>query len=138
MVLYKIVNECRRLENEFRWGYQFKWDQGDFETKIEDPETGDFFCPDVVDVHNKIIIEHEEEAKANTGYHKAKKHRGHTDYTNTRDRKRDAFYKKLGFEVLKIWESDKQWKTKLKQFLVNHYTSVKIESLRQRKHGVPL
>lgn len=136
MQLYPIVQECKRLESIYNWGFKFEWDQGDFETRIDISEDGvwskgsnilpvsgfEMFCPDIVEFSDQFIIEFEEEAKPNTGYHRAKKHKGHfQELLTVRDEIRDKYYKLAGFEVLKIWESDGEWKVKLKKFLVDRF-----------------
>ena len=76
-VLNKIYQKCNKLEKEFNWGFEFDEDSGDFETAIEiDEKTKkarrptvttwgeieNLFVPDIMDFHNKIIIEYEEES----------------------------------------------------------------------------
>jgi len=107
-------------------------DDGNYETRLDINENGDYFlgngklpligyemfCPDLLCWNDGIIIEFEEEAKKNTGFMKAKKHKGHTEYTNTRDTRRDNHYRK--FILLKIWESDMKsdlWKRKIQSML---------------------
>ena len=75
-----------------------------------------------MDWHRKLIIEYEEEAGKKKGAFGAKwGKRGHTEYTNTRDKRRDDHYNK--FSMLKIWEhelKDETWKKKLFNFLDYH------------------
>lgn len=129
MSLYPIYAECKRLNDEFNFGFHFTWDQGSYETRIDINEDGNCFlgngklpligytmkCPDILDFHNKIIIEFEEECKPDKG---ARKRKGHFDI-GTKDTQRDTLYNKAKFDVLKIWQSDKEWKKTLKKFL--HY-----------------
>jgi len=144
MSLYPIVQECRRLEGQYNWGYQFKWDQGDYETVITINSDGSWesighkvgtvhynkiYVPDIIDFHNKIIIEFEEEAKPNTGYLGAKKHKGHfQELPTSRDEERDSWYELAKFDVLKIYESQKDWKERLKNFLLNHFIKTNVEA----------
>lgn len=135
--LYPIVQEARRISDEFHLGFSFKWDQGDYETRIDISEQGycflgngqlpligyQIFCPDILDYHNKIIIEFEEESKPNKG---AKRRKGHFEF-NKRDVRRDEYYKLGKFDVLKIWESNKNWKEDLKQFLIITHAKRKLD-----------
>lgn len=129
--LFPIVQEARRISEEYNLGFSFRWDQGDYETRIDISDLGtcfigngklpligfEMFCPDILDFHNKIIIEYEEEAKPNKG---AKRRKGHFE-GNNRDLRRDWAYTRARFDYLKIWESDKNWKDTLKQFLIKTY-----------------
>ena len=120
------------LNKERNWNFIFRVDDGDMETRIDCHENGDvrlgnnqlpligyeMQCPDLLCWDRSIIIEFEEEAKKNTGFMKAKKHKGHTEYTNTKDTRRDNHYRK--FILLKIWESDMKsdlWKRKIQSML---------------------
>src|SRR5579871_458419 len=117
--LHRINRYVMILNKEKNWYFNFKVDNGSFETRIDCNENGhvvlgngqlpligyEMNCPDLLDWNDGIIIEFEEEAKKNTGYFHAKKNKGHSDYTNTKDTIRDSHYKK--FILLKIWESDK-------------------------------
>lgn len=62
-------------------------------------------CPDLLDLKNKIIIEYEEESKPQKRAKIIKK--GHFEESE-RDERRDGFYKKNGFRILKIWDHDSQ------------------------------
>jgi len=138
--LHCLYNKIRELSNEHGWHFQFKVDDGNFETAIIIGMDGEWqlpgpesmqelklqefqeklFCPDLIELYQKIIIEFEELAKPNTGYLGAKMHKGHTDYTNSRDSVRDEYYGKTGFHVLKIYENeykDGSWISKLEKFL---------------------
>ena len=143
MRIFPIVQEARRLEKKYNWGYEFHWDQGTFETAIVFKENGtwerptfiqswaevraknlDLFCPDIIDFQKKIIIEFEEESLPMKGPKIRKK--GHWEESK-RDSRRDKFYKKGKFSVLKIWESeyqsaDNEWGRKLDSFLVGCFT----------------
>jgi hypothetical protein len=75
----------------------------------------------LIDYYRQKIIEYEELASPNTGYLHAKKNKGHTDYVNTRDSRRDLYYSGAKFDVCKIWEhelKDDTWKIKLTNFLL--------------------
>jgi len=131
MSLYPVYQECKKISDELNFGFSFKWDQGDYETRIDINEDGncvlgngqlpligyEMFCPDILDYTNRIIIEFEEECQPDKG---AKKRKGHFEI-NTRDVRRGKYYNKAKFDLLRIWESDKQWKKTLKQFLVDTY-----------------
>jgi len=130
--LHKIYREVQALNKKYFWYFAFKVDDGSYETRIDVNDNGDtflgngrlpligyeMFCPDLMEWNRKLIIEFEEEASSNTGFMKAKKHKGHTEYTNTRDTRRDNHYRK--FTLLKIWKKDLKsdiWKRKLQSFL---------------------
>lgn len=138
--LHLVYSAVQSIAKMYGWHFQFKVDDGNFETaiiigmdgewKLPGPESMEelkarefqekLFCPDLIDYYQKLIIEYEELAKPNTGYLGAKMHKGHTDYTNSRDTIRDAYYNKAGFNVLKIFENelkDESWKAKLRTFL---------------------
>jgi len=129
--VYKQVNEIIK-NNELQ--LSFKIDHGTYETAIEfvgeksfhppisenwDSQP-DIFCPDLLDWHNKIIIEYEEEVgERRSGAFLAKKgHHREGDMDNKRDTRREKFYKHRGFHLLRIWESDESWREKLEKFLV--------------------
>ena len=134
--LNKIYRYVTELSQENQWPFVLKEDSGDKETAIMVLDNGmtlmppqqflqgEIFVPDIMDWHNKIIIEYEESAKPNTGHMKAKKHKGHSDYTNTRDSNRDNYYTKIAnppFKLLKIWDWNKTWQTDAKVFLEKCY-----------------
>jgi len=138
--LYDIYKEAIRLEKKHNWGFQFKVDEGCFETGIEffeteigivthHPPISDSWtaaqiiqCPDILDFTNRIIIEYEEETgNRRSGARMAKKGHGHPgELTNKRDSSRDSNYRRGGFRVLKIWETEyleEKWNKKLYKFL---------------------
>lgn len=137
--LHKIYEEIKKICKEYNWHQSFVVDDGRFETRIDIHSNGhwvrgngklplisyEMFCPDLIDFNKKCIIEFEEEAKANTGYFNAKKHKGHVQETLTvRDEVRDEAYGIAGFQLHKIWESDfksGKWKEYLKNFLGRFY-----------------
>ena len=112
----------------------FTIDHGTYETAIEFVGLKSFhppisenwdgepniFCPDLLDWHNKIIIEYEEEVgERRRGAFLAKKgHNREGDMDNKRDTRREKFYMHRGFHILRIWESDKLWEEKLEAFLI--------------------
>lgn len=133
--IHPIYRFATDLSKEKGWPFQFKEDSGDYETAIliekftgdcrKPPTNGKFnwagywelFCPDILDFNNKIIIEYEEEAKPNTR-NGAKLNKGHfPEQLNKRDQRRDMFYEIAKFRVCKIWESHKDWKPTLEDFL---------------------
>jgi len=139
-ILFKIYNEIIRLNKVNSWYFNFKLDSGDYETRIDITETGlvmlgngrlplpgyEMKCPDLLDYSKKAIIEFEESAKKSTGYFHAELHKGHTEYTNTRDTERDKLYSLIKFQVLKIWDwelKNDSWKEKLESFLKSIHQS---------------
>jgi hypothetical protein len=139
--LMKIYRECVRLCKKYRWPFAFTVDHGTYETAIEFIDSKPYhppisenwdskpiiFCPDLLDYHNKIIIEYEEEVgKRLPGAKLAVKgHHREGDMDNKRDFKRTIYYESGGFRVLRIYESDILWHKKLKEFL----GSMNIESI---------
>ncbi len=135
--LFPIVQEARRISDEFNLGFSFKWDQGDYETRVDISESGHtwlgsgqlplvgyrIFCPDILDYHNKIILEYDEESKPNKG---AKRRKGHFE-GNKRDERRKWYYTIAKFDFFIIWQSNKNWKEDLKQFLIKTYAKRKID-----------
>jgi len=116
--------------------YQFKTDDGTYETAIEFWAMGyhhppksqsweevkekgnQIKCPDLLDYYNKLIIEYEEESKPGKKGGKLGK-KGHTE-ESAKDTNRDQLYRIAGFKVLKIWESEynsNSYKKKLYEFL---------------------
>ena len=132
--LMKIYRECVELCKVHHLPYSFSVDHGTYETAIEFTDdklyhppisenwnqNPDIFCPDLLDYHNKIIIEYEEEVGERcSGAKLARKgHHREGDMDNKRDTRRAQFYKLGGFHILRIWESEKLWKEKLEKFLV--------------------
>ena len=144
--LHDIYNECRRLEKEFNWGFQWKVDNGAYETAIEFYETIQFpfkleayhppiskdwstvrflKCPDILhwdDKGVKIAIEYEEEPKlSKLGPKKGKK--GHSEF-NSKDVERNTLYKLSGIYLFQVWQThyeDGSYKKKLKKFLTDVY-----------------
>lgn len=133
--LFKIYYEIGSIKKRHGLNYNFKIDHGTFETGIEftaigyhhppiskswkesKKEGNDIFCPDLLDYENKIIVEYEEEPTAGKKGGKMGK-KGHTEESK-KDSRRDSFYSIGGFRVFKVWESDKDWRTNLEQFLLN-------------------
>jgi len=131
--LMKIYRKCVSLCKQYRWPFAFRVDHGTYETAIEFIDSKSYhppisanwdtkpviFCPDLLDYHNKIIIEYEEEVgKRLSGAKLAVK--GHTregDMDNKRDYRRNLYYERGGFNVLRIYESDIMWQIKLENFL---------------------
>lgn len=102
--LHIIYEEVKRLSLKHKWAYQFRVDDGDFETRVDIDTDGDWkrgdgklpsdgyeiFCPDLIDFNNLVIIEYEEEAKKHSGYFGAKLHKGHFEELETsRDERRN-------------------------------------------------
>jgi len=141
--LYRIVKYARELENKYNWGYNFKWDQGSFETAIlihnekqnmwQRPESNQtwkdiptsfaLFCPDIVDFDKKIIIEYDETpGKPRSGARLAKK--GHDpDGMDWRTEQRNLAYTRAGFNIKIILDTmeESKWKEELKKFLIKNY-----------------
>jgi len=132
--LFRIYEQIKKITKEHNLSCSFKIDHGTYETAIEFVGTLSFhppisenwdsdpniFCPDLLDWHNKIIIEYEEEVgERRRGAFLAKKgHHREGDMDNKRDTRREKFYMHRGFHILRIWESDKLWEKKLEAFLI--------------------
>lgn len=137
--LSAINKEIKLLTEKYDLPFKFETDKGTYETAIEfvgskpyhPPFSKDWstkpviFCPDLLDWHNKIIIEYEEEiGDRKPGAALAKKgHHREGDMDNKKDTRRGKYYKSGGFHVLRIWECDPNWHQKLETFL----TSISIE-----------
>lgn len=147
-VLHPIYRECINLEKENNWNFQFKEDSGDYETMLEfvdvggateklivyhPPKTVNWeawnkntsipICPDIMDFHNEIVIEVEEESTPGKKGGKLGK-KGHWAESK-RDTRRDDCYKKCNFRFCKIWQTEiknKVWKIKLFYFLADCFT----------------
>lgn len=133
--LFVIKEEISNVCKKHNLDYSFRVDLGNYETGLEfigsqvfhPPISKDWstnpiiLCPDLLDYNNKIIIEYEEEVgNRRTGARLAKKgHQREGDMDNSRDTRRNKFYNRGGFHVLRIWESDKDWKEKIETFLIN-------------------
>ena len=131
--LMKIYRECVHLCKEYELPFAFRVDHGTYETAIEFVDSKTYhppistnwdskpiiFCPDLLDYHNKIIIEYEEEVgKRLSGAKLAVKgHHREGDLDNKRDFRRTTYYENGGFSVLRIYESDIMWRKKLAEFL---------------------
>jgi hypothetical protein len=132
--LFRIYNQVKKIIKKHELLFSFKIDTGSYETAIEfikekpyhPPISKDWsnkpliFCPDLLDWHNKIIIEFEEEVgNKRPGAKLAKKgHHREGDMDNKRDTRRTIYYETGGFHTLRIWESDEFWKIKLEKFLL--------------------
>jgi hypothetical protein len=132
--LFVIKGEIRILCKKNNLDFSFKVDLGNYETALEfvgvnvfhPPISKDWstspiiLCPDLLDYHHRMIIEYEEEiGNRRAGAQLAKKgHNREGDFDNSRDSRRNKFYKRGGFHVLRLWESDKNWKEKLEEFLL--------------------
>jgi len=77
------------------------------------------FCPDLIDYGARAIIEFEEESKPQKGAKIIKK--GHFEESK-KDTRRDEAYKKAGFEVLKVWETEPNKNAKIRKFLTDVYS----------------
>lgn len=134
--LFKIKDEIRIICKKNNLDFSFKVDCGNYETALEfvgvtvfhPPFSKDWsanpiiLCPDLLDYHNRMIIEYEEEiGEKKTGARLAKKgHNRESDFDNSKDSRRNKFYKRGGFHILRIWESDQNWKEKLEKFLLKY------------------
>jgi len=114
--------------------FTFRVDHGTYETAIEftddklyhPPISANWdknpliFCPDLLDYHNKIIIEYEEEVGERcSGAKLARKgHHREGDMDTKRDDRRNLYYEYGNFSVLRIYESDILWRKKLEEFLL--------------------
>ena len=142
-VLHPIYRECINLTKDHGWPWSWKEDSGDFETMIQffegsipggnlafaHPPTAQNWddmeicnAPDILDFDNKIIIEYEEESRPGKRGGKLGK-KGHWA-DSKRDAARDMNYRRAGFRVCKIWESEMRkgpWELKLFHFLADCY-----------------
>lgn len=134
--LSPIFTYTMKINKDENLGFKFDLDSGHHETAIQIYENGmvirppmqnamifnKILEPDIMDYRNKIIIEFEEEAKPSTGFFHARLRHGHfPELLNQRDEERDKFYTKVAnppFRLLKIWQSNKNWKEDLSVFLV--------------------
>lgn len=132
--LFRIYKEINSIVKKHKLLFSFKIDHGTYDTAIEFIDTKSYhpplskdwstkpviFCPDLLDYHNKIIIEYEEEVgNRRSGAHLAKKgHNREGDMDTKRDSRRNRYYKQGGFRVLRIWDSEQNWKKKLEDFLL--------------------
>ncbi len=132
--LFRIYDAANSIIKKHSLLISFKIDHGTYETAIEfmgnhffHPPISknwdshpDIFCPDLLDWHNKIIIEYEEEVGPRmVGAFLAKKgHHREGDMDNKRDTRRGKYYTQAGFHMLRIWNSDESWKKKLEKFLL--------------------
>jgi len=131
--LFVIKEEIKKINKKNNLHNTFKVDLGNYETALEfvgsmvfhPPISKDWstnpviLCPDLLDYQNKLIIEYEEEVgNRRTGARLAKKgHNREGDEDNSRDARRNKFYKRGGFHVVRLWESDKNWEETLENFL---------------------
>ena len=136
MSLHRIYEKIKIISKENNLSYNFKVDDGDWETAIEfigersyhPPISVDWsnnpqiFCPDLLDYENKIIIEYEEEVgNPRPGAKLATKgHNREGDLANKRDFRRNEFYADGNFSCFQIWKSDEQWAQKLERLLITH------------------
>jgi len=134
--LFLINEEIKTICKKHSLNFSFKVDLGNYETALEfvgvnvfhPPISKDWsvnpiiLCPDLLDYHNRLIIEYEEEiGSKRTGAKLAKKgHNREGDFDNTRDSRRNKFYKRGGFHVCRLWESDHDWEEKIEKFLLKH------------------
>ena len=136
MSLHRIYEKIKIISKENNLSYNFKVDDGDWETAIEfigersyhPPISVDWsnnpqiFCPDLLDYENKIIIEFEEAiGNPRPGARLAiKGHNREGDLPNKRDTRRKEFYDDGNFHCFQIWESDDKWEQKLERLLITH------------------
>ncbi len=129
-----VYRKCVKLCKENSLSFKFTVDHGTFETAIEfigskpyHPPISEsweqnptIFCPDLLDYHNKIIIEYEEEVgNRRPGAKLAQKgHHREGDMDTKRDTRRTRYYRDGKFRVLRIYESDIMWQKKLAEFLL--------------------
>jgi len=127
VALHAIYEKAWKWCKLHKHPYSFKVDNGDYETAIQFKETDidvihhahppysedwetnpEIKCPDILDYHNKIIIEYEEEGhKIRSGaYLPTKGHGREGDEVNATDTERDRLYKLCKFRFLKFYEQD--------------------------------
>jgi len=141
VILHEIYKKLLELEKEHNWGFNFKTDDGNFETAIifneetkssrrpgpgetwndiKYPET--LICPDISDYDHKILFEYEEETgNRRSGAYLAKKGHGHMgDLPTKRDSSRNQHYRNSKFRFCRIWELEfKNMDDKLFHFLAD-------------------
>ena len=133
--LFRVYNHVKEIIKKHELLCSFKVDSGTYETAMEfvgskpyhPPLSKDWsgkpiiFCPDLLDWHNKIIIEYEEEVgEPRTGAKLAKKgHHREGDMDTKRDIRRNQYYKSGKFRVFRVWESERDWNERLENFLIN-------------------
>ncbi len=134
--LFLINEEIKTICKKHHLDFSFKIDTGNYETALEfvginvfhPPLSKDWstnpiiLCPDLLDFHKRMIIEYEEEV-GNKRLGAKLANKGHSregDIDNSRDVRRNKFYKRGGFHILRIWESTDNWKDKLENFLLIH------------------
>ena len=133
--LFRIYDHTNFIIKKHSLLFSFKIDHGTYETAIEfvgnrtfHPPISknwdsnyDILCPDLLDYHNRVIIEYEEEiGEPQRGAALAKKgHSREGDFDTRRDERRNHYYTQGGFRLLRIWESDKLWREKVEEFLLN-------------------
>jgi len=134
-ILMDINEQIKKLHTK----YSFKVDLGSFETAIEftpigynhppkakswvDLNGNEIKCPDLLAYDDKIIIEWEEEHgnKKSGAKFAIKGHSHKGDVDTTRDTERNRLYRLAGFRVLRLYDSDPDWKKELKLFLIKCY-----------------
>ncbi|GAF69781.1 unnamed protein product [marine sediment metagenome] len=132
--LFRIYDQANTIIKKHNLLYHFIIDHGSYETAIEFVGNSAFhpplsknwdtnpkiFCPDLLDYHNKVIIEYEEEiGSPRRGARLAKKgHAREGDIDNSHDQTRNQYYKMCGFRLLRIWDSDENWENRLEEFLL--------------------
>ena len=140
--LFRIYDVANSIIKKHRLLISFTIDHGTYETAIEFVGNRFFhppisknwdshpniFCPDLLDWHNKIIIEYEEEVgEQRRGAFLAKKgHHREGDMDTKQDSRRNEYYKSGGFRVLRIWDSEQNWEKKLENFLLRYVQSNKV------------
>lgn len=136
--LFDIYYEILTITKKYNLPCHFTVDEGTYETAIEFIEDKSFhppisltwdtkpviFCPDLLDYQHKIIIEFEEEVgEPKRGAKLATKgHNREGDLDNKRDQRRNEHYNHGGFSILRIWKSDKLWRSKLKDYLLDFFS----------------
>ena len=132
--LMMVYREAVKICNKHSLSFSFNVDHGTYETALEfvgntthhPPISPNWdsnptiFCPDILDYHNKIIIEWEEEVgNRRAGAKLAKKgHHREGDMDTKRDTRRTQYYNGGNFRVLRLYESDNSWSEKLSMFLL--------------------
>jgi len=143
--LHKIYQACNEFSDLCGLQFSFQEDSGHLETGIAISEYGEtikptklnfggmgvwkIFVPDILDYHNKIIIEYEETpGEPRPGAKLARK--GHDpDGQDKRTKNRDLYYDIGKFHLLKIFDYEFNdwtlWKIKLFRFLADCYEKIK-------------
>lgn len=134
--IHPVYRDCIEFCRLAGINLKFKEDLGSYETALEFIEDmvhhppiskswkNMVLCPDVLVLSGSKpigVIEFEEETgNRRNGAYLAKKGHGHEgDYDTKRDTKRNEYYDMANIKLLRIWESDNNYKPKLFRFILD-------------------